>query len=114
MATTALAVHAYQVTRQFFQHCSACQYALYCIESCGCISAPAGLLQHGGYLLVDAGADVYEASLYSRMNSLQVNDGPCTTYLGSIGSGNYVKMVHNGIEYGDMQLIAEVRWIVCF
>lgn len=38
----------------------------------------------------------------------QVNDGPCTTYLGSIGSGNYVKMVHNGIEYGDMQLIAEV------
>lgn len=39
----------------------------------------------------------------------QVNDGPCTTYLGSIGSGNYVKMVHNGIEYGDMQLIAEVR-----
>ena len=35
-------------------------------------------------------------------------DGPCTTYLGSIGSGNYVKMVHNGIEYGDMQLIAEV------
>lgn len=38
----------------------------------------------------------------------QVNDGPCTTYLGSIGSGNYVKMVHNGVEYGDMQLIAEV------
>lgn len=38
----------------------------------------------------------------------QVNDGPCTTYLGNIGSGNYVKMVHNGIEYGDMQLIAEV------
>ncbi|CAM9698762.1 unnamed protein product [Ascophyllum nodosum] len=35
-------------------------------------------------------------------------DGPCTTYLGNIGSGNYVKMVHNGIEYGDMQLIAEV------
>lgn len=38
----------------------------------------------------------------------QVNDGPCTAYLGPIGSGNYVKMVHNGIEYGDMQLIAEV------
>lgn len=38
----------------------------------------------------------------------QVDDGPCTTYLGSIGSGNYVKMVHNGIEYGDMQLIAEI------
>ncbi len=38
----------------------------------------------------------------------QVDDGPCTTYIGPIGSGNYVKMVHNGIEYGDMQLIAEI------
>jgi 6-phosphogluconate dehydrogenase len=37
----------------------------------------------------------------------QVDDGACTTYLGPVGSGNYVKMVHNGIEYGDMQLIAE-------
>src|SRR6195952_977680 len=34
-------------------------------------------------------------------------DGPCVTYVGPGGSGNYVKMVHNGIEYGDMQLIAE-------
>merc|ERR1740139_988739 len=38
----------------------------------------------------------------------QVNDGACTGYVGPIGSGNYVKMVHNGIEYGDMQLICEV------
>mmetsp|Transcript_12586 Transcript_12586/g.14773 ORF Transcript_12586/g.14773 Transcript_12586/m.14773 type:complete len:495 (+) Transcript_12586:112-1596(+) len=38
----------------------------------------------------------------------QVEDGPCTGYIGPTGSGNYVKMVHNGIEYGDMQLIAEV------
>jgi 6-phosphogluconate dehydrogenase len=32
---------------------------------------------------------------------------PCVAYLGPRGSGHYVKMVHNGIEYGDMQLIAE-------
>eukprot|EP00565_Helicotheca_tamesis_P008626 CAMPEP_0185730754 /NCGR_PEP_ID=MMETSP1171-20130828/10902_1 /TAXON_ID=374046 /ORGANISM="Helicotheca tamensis, Strain CCMP826" /LENGTH=470 /DNA_ID=CAMNT_0028399877 /DNA_START=95 /DNA_END=1507 /DNA_ORIENTATION=+ len=38
----------------------------------------------------------------------QVSDGTCTGYLGPVGSGNYIKMVHNGIEYGDMQLIAEV------
>ena len=31
----------------------------------------------------------------------------CCTYLGKGGAGNYVKMIHNGIEYGDMQLIAE-------
>jgi len=32
---------------------------------------------------------------------------PCVTWIGPRGAGNYVKMVHNGIEYGDMQLIAE-------
>ncbi len=32
---------------------------------------------------------------------------PCTSYIGTDGAGHYVKMVHNGIEYGDMQLIAE-------
>jgi len=37
----------------------------------------------------------------------KVEDGPCVTYIGPGGSGHYVKMVHNGIEYGDMQLIAE-------
>ena len=37
----------------------------------------------------------------------KVPDGPCVTYIGSGGSGHFVKMVHNGIEYGDMQLIAE-------
>ncbi|OAT47949.1 6-phosphogluconate dehydrogenase, decarboxylating [Proteus hauseri ATCC 700826] len=37
-----------------------------------------------------------------------VADGePCVTYIGADGAGHYVKMVHNGIEYGDMQLIAE-------
>lgn len=36
------------------------------------------------------------------------SDGePCVTYIGPNGAGHYVKMVHNGIEYGDMQLIAE-------
>ncbi|WP_287130186.1 NADP-dependent phosphogluconate dehydrogenase [Candidatus Cyanaurora vandensis] len=37
----------------------------------------------------------------------QVADGPCVTYIGPKSAGHYVKMVHNGIEYGDMQLIAE-------
>lgn len=37
----------------------------------------------------------------------QVDGDPCCTYLGDDGAGHYVKMVHNGIEYADMQLIAE-------
>lgn len=37
----------------------------------------------------------------------KVDDSPCVTFIGPGGAGHYVKMVHNGIEYGDMQLIAE-------
>ncbi len=37
----------------------------------------------------------------------QVDDGPCCAYIGPDGAGHFVKMSHNGIEYGDMQLIAE-------
>ncbi|MFF2484662.1 NADP-dependent phosphogluconate dehydrogenase [Paenibacillus sp. NPDC058071] len=39
--------------------------------------------------------------------SAKVNGDPCSTYIGEDGAGHYVKMVHNGIEYGDMQLIGE-------
>ena len=42
----------------------------------------------------------------------QVDDGPCVTYCGPDGAGHFVKMVHNGIEYGDMQLIAEAYHIL--
>jgi len=44
--------------------------------------------------------------LFERI-AARTKDGPCVTYLGPGGAGHYVKMVHNGIEYGDMQLIAE-------
>jgi 6-phosphogluconate dehydrogenase len=37
----------------------------------------------------------------------KVDDGPCVTHIGPDGAGHFVKMVHNGIEYGDMELIAE-------
>jgi 6-phosphogluconate dehydrogenase len=40
--------------------------------------------------------------------SAKVDGEPCTTYIGTDGAGHYVKMVHNGIEYGDMELISEV------
>ena len=50
---------------------------------------------------------------YERMKPVfeaiaaKTNSGPCVTYVGPDGAGHFVKMVHNGIEYGDMQLIAE-------
>ncbi|MEE8324697.1 MAG: hypothetical protein V3R31_03495, partial [Candidatus Humimicrobiaceae bacterium] len=43
--------------------------------------------------------------------SAKADDGiPCVSYIGSDGAGHFVKMVHNGIEYGDMQLIGECVW----
>lgn len=48
-----------------------------------------------------------------RTISAKAPDGtPCCTWIGPGGSGHYVKMVHNGIEYGDMQLIAEAYYIL--
>jgi len=42
----------------------------------------------------------------------KVDGKPCVTYIGPNGAGHFVKMVHNGIEYGDMQLIAESYYIL--
>lgn len=44
--------------------------------------------------------------------SAKVDGDPCVTYIGPNGAGHFVKMVHNGIEYGDMQLIAEAYFIL--
>ncbi|MGE8080823.1 NADP-dependent phosphogluconate dehydrogenase [Peribacillus loiseleuriae] len=44
--------------------------------------------------------------------SAKVEGDACVTYIGPNGAGHYVKMVHNGIEYGDMQLICEAYFIL--
>ncbi|MBE4910410.1 NADP-dependent phosphogluconate dehydrogenase [Bacillus luteolus] len=44
--------------------------------------------------------------------SAKVDGDPCCTYIGPDGAGHYVKMVHNGIEYGDMQLICESYFLM--
>lgn len=54
--------------------------------------------------------EAYElvADVLEEISAKAPEDGaPCVTYIGPNGAGHYVKMVHNGIEYGDMQLIAE-------
>lgn len=43
----------------------------------------------------------------------KASDGtPCCQWVGPAGSGHFVKMIHNGIEYGDMQLISEAYWVM--
>src|SRR6202022_1483406 len=51
------------------------------------------------------------APIYRKI-AAQVDGEPCCRYMGPDGAGHYVKMVHNGIEYGDIQLICEVYAIL--
>ena len=51
------------------------------------------------------------APIYRKI-AAQVDGEPCCRYMGPDGAGHYVKMVHNGIEYGDMQLICEAYAIL--
>jgi 6-phosphogluconate dehydrogenase len=54
--------------------------------------------------------DAYDlvAPILTEISAKAPTDGaPCVAYMGPDGAGHFVKMVHNGIEYGDMQLIAE-------
>ena len=53
--------------------------------------------------------EAYElvAPILKQIAAVAEDGEPCVAYIGADGAGHYVKMVHNGIEYGDMQLIAE-------
>jgi 6-phosphogluconate dehydrogenase len=53
----------------------------------------------------------YLEAVLTRM-AAQTTDGPCCTYLGPGGSGHYVKMVHNGMEYGIMQAISDAYYLL--
>lgn len=47
------------------------------------------------------------APIFEQMAAKADDGAPCVTYIGPNGAGHYVKMIHNGIEYGDEELIAE-------
>jgi 6-phosphogluconate dehydrogenase len=67
----------------------------------GALRGPA-IMPGGSRAAWDAVAPIFQAI------AARADDGePCVGYMGARGAGHYVKMVHNGIEYGDMQLIAE-------
>ncbi len=58
--------------------------------------------QKEAYLLVK--------DLFEKISAKAADNKPCVSYIGQHGAGHFVKMVHNGIEYGDMQLIGECVW----
>ena len=65
---------------------------------------------HGPSIMPGGQKEAYDLvePILTKIAATTPDDGPCCTYIGPGGAGHYVKMVHNGIEYGDMQLIAEV------
>jgi 6-phosphogluconate dehydrogenase len=74
---------------------------------CGISGGEEGAL-HGPSLMPGGSAEAY-AAVEDVLTTIAARyDGePCCTHVGADGAGHYVKMVHNGIEYADLQLIAE-------
>jgi 6-phosphogluconate dehydrogenase len=62
-----------------------------------------------GPSIMPGGSDAAWARIKDVLEAIaaKTEAGPCVTHVGPDGAGHFVKMVHNGIEYGDMQIIAE-------
>ncbi|MCL4150589.1 UNVERIFIED_CONTAM: hypothetical protein GTU68_042921 [Idotea baltica] len=68
----------------------------------------------GPSIMPSGDREVYQtiAPFFNAIAAKDQNDLPCCTHIGPEGSGHFVKMVHNGIEYVEMQLLAEVYHIL--
>ncbi|HSP45556.1 MAG TPA: NADP-dependent phosphogluconate dehydrogenase [Chthoniobacterales bacterium] len=79
---------------------------------CGVSGGEEGALK-GPSLMPGGSRESFEiiAPIFRKI-AAQVDGAPCCRYMGPDGAGHYVKMVHNGIEYGDMQLICEAYAIL--
>lgn len=74
---------------------------------CGISGGEEGALK-GPSIMVGGSAESYQSlGPILETISAQVDGEPCCTHIGADGAGHFVKMIHNGIEYADMQLIAE-------
>jgi 6-phosphogluconate dehydrogenase len=86
----------------------AAQFSSLGLHYVGCgVSGGAEGARHGPSLMAGGPREAFDLLEPTLKKIAAQVDGPCLGYFGSGGAGNYVKMVHNGIEYGDMQLIGE-------
>ncbi|MGC0054113.1 NADP-dependent phosphogluconate dehydrogenase [Brucella pituitosa] len=69
--------------------------------------------RHGPSIMVGGTEDSYNR-VQSVLKSIaaKFNDEPCVAWLGENGAGHFVKTIHNGIEYADMQMIAEIYGVL--
>ena len=69
--------------------------------------------RHGPSIMVGGSkAEWHNAEQVLTAVAAKFNGEPCCAYLGAGGAGHFVKTIHNGIEYGDMQMIAEVYGVM--
>jgi 6-phosphogluconate dehydrogenase len=70
--------------------------------------------RHGPSIMPGGDRDAYDTSLRPIFESIaaKTDSGACVTHVGPDGAGHFVKMVHNGIEYADMQFIAEAYHVL--
>ncbi|KKB12047.1 6-phosphogluconate dehydrogenase [Devosia geojensis] len=69
--------------------------------------------RHGPSIMVGGSKEQWHnAEAVLTAISAKFNGEPCCAYLGEGGAGHFVKTIHNGIEYGDMQMIAEVYGVM--
>jgi len=76
---------------------------------CGISGGEEGALK--GPSMMPGGSEEGYAFIRSILDSIAAkdkNNNPCSTYIGPEGAGHFVKMIHNGIEYAEMQLLAEL------
>lgn len=70
--------------------------------------------RHGPSLMPGGNKNAWPAikDLFQSISAKTNNGEPCCDWMGDDGAGHYVKMVHNGIEYGDMQIISEAYFLM--
>src|SRR6056297_559719 len=79
------------------------------------VSGGADGARHGPSMMAGGTAEAYGAMEEVLTDIAAMHgDSPCVAHLGPEGAGHYVKMVHNGIEYADMQMIAEIYGLLRF
>lgn len=72
----------------------------------GALNGPS--LMPGGSYEAWAGIE----GIFTAISATAPDGAPCCAWMGSGGAGHFVKMVHNGIEYGDMQIVSEIYWLM--
>ena len=80
---------------------------------CGISGGPKGA-ENGPSIMIGGSkkTSIKLEKLFKKICAKDISNNPCCGFMGGIGSGHYIKMIHNGIEYAEMKLLTEVFTIL--